>query len=101
MSFFCCCCFLSAGSRLSLRRVAGGRGSGLSGKRVHGAQELVGDAPGFPEAAEQGAVNCGGVVSDGVLAGEEEAGDGLRGEERERRRRKKQQHTDGEINKGM
>jgi len=66
---------------MSLLRVAGGCGRGLSGERVHGAQELVGDASGFAEPAEQGAVHRGGVVPDRVLPGEEEARHRLRGRE--------------------
>lgn len=58
-------------------RVAGGRGRGLARKRVHGAQELIRDAAGLAQPAQQGAVDRGGVISDGVLPGEEEAWDGL------------------------
>lgn len=65
------------GGRLGLLRVAGGCGRGLTGKRVHGAQELIRDAAGLTQPAEQGAVDCGGVISDGVLPGEEEAWDRL------------------------
>ena len=67
------------GGGLSLLRVAGCCGRGLSGKRVHGAQELIGDASGLAEPAEQGAVNRGRVVPDRVLPGEEETRHGLRG----------------------
>lgn len=65
------------GSGRSLLRVAGGCGRGLSRQCVHGPQELVGDAPGLSEPTEQGAVNRGRVVSDGVLAGKEQARNGL------------------------
>lgn len=68
------------GGGLRLLRVASGGGRGLSGQRVHGAQELVGDPAGLAKAAQQGAVNGGRVVSDGVLTGEEEPRDGLRRE---------------------
>lgn len=68
-----------AGGGLRLLRVAGGCGSGLPGQRVHGAQELVGDASGLAEAAEQGTVDRGGIVPDGVLTGEEEARNRLAG----------------------
>lgn len=61
------------GSGRSLLRIAGGCGRGLSRQRVHGSQELIGDATGLSEPAEQGAVNRGRVVSDGVLAGKEQA----------------------------
>lgn len=67
------------GGRLGLLRVAGGGGRGLARERVHGAQELIRDAAGLAQPAEQGAVDCGGVISDGVLPGEEEAWDGLKG----------------------
>lgn len=66
-----------AGGGLSLLRVAGSRGSGLSGKCVHGTQELVCDASGLAQPAEQRAVNCSGVIPDCVLPGEEETRDGL------------------------
>lgn len=69
--------FSDAGGGLSLLRVAGGRGGGPSGKSVHGTQELVRDAAGLTEPAEQGAVNRGGVIPDGVLPGEEESRDRL------------------------
>lgn len=71
-----------AGGGLSLLRVAGGCGSGLSGKRVHGTQELICNASGLTEPAEQGAVDCGGVIPDGVLPGEEETRDRLGGDEK-------------------
>lgn len=71
-----------AGGGLSLLRVAGGRGSGLSGERVHGTQELICDASGLAEPAEQGTVDCSGVIPDGVLPGEEETRDRLRGEKK-------------------
>lgn len=67
-----------SGGRLGLLGVAGGCGRGLARKRVHGAQELIRDAAGLTQPAEQGAVDCGGVISDGVLPGEEEAWDGLK-----------------------
>lgn len=70
-----------AGGGLRLLRVTGSCGSGLSGQRVHGTQELICDAPGLPEPAEQGAMNCSGVIPDGVLTSEEQAGDRLKGEE--------------------
>lgn len=66
-----------SGGRLGLLRVAGGCGRGLTGQRVHGAQELIRDAASLAEPAEQGAMDCGGVISDGVLPGEEEARDRL------------------------
>lgn len=66
-----------AGSGLRLLGVTGGGGRGLSGECVHCAEELICDASGFPEAAEQGAVDCSGVISDGVFAGEEQTRDGL------------------------
>lgn len=66
------------GGGLSLLRVAGGCGRGLSGKCVHGTQELICDASGLAEPAEQGAVDCGRVVPDRVLPGEEETRHGLR-----------------------
>lgn len=69
--------FLDGGGGLGLLRVAGGCGRGLSGECVHGTQELVGDASCLAETAEQGAVNRGRVVPDGVLPGEEEARDRL------------------------
>lgn len=71
-----------AGGGRSLLRVAGGGGRGLSGEGVHGAQELVGDASGLAEPAEEGAVDRGGVIPDGVLAGEEQTRDGLREREK-------------------
>lgn len=67
------------GGGLGLLRVAGGCGGGLPGERVHGTEELVCDASGLAEPAEQGAVNRGRVIPDGVLAGEEQTRDGLRG----------------------
>lgn len=63
---------------LGLLRVVGGGGCGLSGECVHGAQELVSDASCLSEPAEQGAVNCGWVIPDGVLTGKEQARDRLR-----------------------
>lgn len=65
------------GSGLSLRWVVGGGGRGLPGERVHGAKELVCDAPGLAEAAEEGTVYRGWVVPNCVLAGEEESGNRL------------------------
>lgn len=76
-----------AGGGLRLLRVAGSCGSGLSGQRVHGTQKLICDAPGLTEPAEQGAVNCGWVIPDGVLTSKEQTGDRLKGEE------KKKTHT--------
>lgn len=70
-----------AGGGLSLLRVAGGCGSCLSGQRVHGTQELIRNASGLSEPAEQGAVDCGGVIPDGVLPREEETRDRLRAKE--------------------
>ncbi len=72
-----------AGGGLSLLRVAGGCGSGPSGERVHGTQELIRNASGLAEPAEQGAVDCSGVIPDGVLPGKEETRDrlGVGGEE--------------------
>lgn len=74
------------GGGLSLRRVAGSCGSGLSGKCVHGTKELIRDASGLAQPAEEGAVDSGGVVPDGVLSGKEQTRDGLKegGRERER-----------------
>ena len=50
-----------------LRLLGGGSGCGQS---VWRPQEVVCDASRLPEAAEQGAMHGGGVVADGVLAGE-------------------------------
>lgn len=66
---------------MSLLRVTGSCGSGLPGKRVHGPQELISDASGLAQPAEQGAVDCGGVIPDRVLPREEQARDGLSGGE--------------------
>lgn len=73
---------LDTWGRLRLLWVAGSCGRGLSGQRVHGTQELVGDASGLTEPAEQGAVDRGGVIPDRVLPGEEETRDRLRGREK-------------------
>lgn len=60
------------GGGLCLLGVAGGCGYGLPRQSVHGSQELVSDASGLPEPAEKCAVDGGGVIPDGVLAGEEQ-----------------------------
>lgn len=71
-----------AGGGLSLLRVAGGCGSGLPGKRVHGTEELICNASGLTEPTEQGAVDCGRVIPDGVLSREEETRNRLRATEK-------------------
>lgn len=58
-------------------RVAGASGSGLSGKCVHGTEELICDAAGLSKTTEECPVNCSGIVSDGVLTSEEETRDRL------------------------
>lgn len=57
---------------------------GLAGQGVHGPQELVGDAAGLAQAAQQRAVHRGRVVADGVLTREEQPRDGLGGENKQR-----------------
>ena len=69
-----------AGGGLGLLRVAGSCGSGLSGQRVHGTQELICNASGLAEPAEQGTVDRGRVIPDCVLPGEEETRDRLKRE---------------------
>lgn len=69
-----------AGGRLGLLRVAGSCGSGLSGQRVHGTQELICNASGLAEPAEQGTMDRSGVIPDCVLPGEEETRDRLKRE---------------------
>ena len=71
-----------AGGGLSLLRVAGSCRSGLSGKSVHGTEELICDATGLAEPAQQGTMNCGRVIPDGVLTGEEQTRDRLGGKEK-------------------
>lgn len=68
---------LDTGGGLNLLGVAGGCGRGLSGKGVHGTQELICDASGLAQPAEQGAVDGGWVISDGVLPSKEETGNRL------------------------
>lgn len=58
-------------------RVAGASGSGLSGKCVHGTEELICDAAGLSKTTEECPVNCSRIVSDGVLTSEEETRDRL------------------------
>lgn len=93
LTFLIICCSWSDSSELagtmsdargglSLLRVAGGCRSGLSGKRVHGTEELICDATGLAETAQQGAVDCGRVIPDGVLTSEEQTRDRLGGKER-------------------
>lgn len=69
--------FSHARGGLSLRRVAGGCGRGLSGECVHGTQELICNTSCLAEPTEQGAVDCSRVIPDGVLPGEEETRDRL------------------------
>lgn len=52
---------------------------GLAGQGVHGPQELVGDAAGLAQPAQQRPVHRGRVVADGVFAREEQPRDGLGG----------------------
>lgn len=73
--------FSHARSGLGLWRVAGSCGRSLSRECVHGSQELICDASSLPESTEEGTVDCGGVISDGVLPGEEKARHGLKGKE--------------------
>lgn len=65
-------------------RVAGASGSGLSGKCVHGTEELICDAAGLSKTTEECPVNCSRIVSDGVLTSEEETRDRLQKEEKKK-----------------
>lgn len=76
---------LDTGGGLNLLGVAGGCGRGLSGKGVHGTQELICDASGLAQPAEQGAVDCGWVISDGVLPSKEETRNRLRAKRGEKK----------------
>lgn len=66
-------------------RVAGASGSGLSGKCVHGTEELICDAAGLSKTTEECPVNCSRIVSDGVLTSEEETRDRLQKEEKKKK----------------
>lgn len=65
-------------------RVAGASGSGLSGKCVHGTEELICDAAGLSKTTEECPVNCSRIVSDGVLTSEEETRDRLQKKKKKR-----------------
>lgn len=60
--------------------LGGHSGRGLPGQGVHGPQELVGDAAGLAQPAQQRPVHRGRVVADRVLARKEQPGDGLWGD---------------------
>lgn len=66
-------------------RVAGASGSGLSGKCVHGTEELICDAAGLSKTTEECPVNCSRIVSDGVLTSEEETRDRLQKKKKKKR----------------